>query len=85
MVLVLNSIQQPHLFCQVFLLGPAALPAIAPVQNQELETERINFNSGLKANAQVIVVHLVEFRAGVQQTDMAGDGEEEIVVERRQS
>jgi hypothetical protein len=38
----------------------------------------------LKAYTQVVVVHLVELGTGVQQTDVAGDGEQEIIVEWRQ-
>jgi hypothetical protein len=75
-------VQVVELLCEVLLLGPAALPAVSPVQNQELETERVDLDCRLEADAKVVVVHLVEFGAGVQQADVAGDGEEEVVVER---
>jgi hypothetical protein len=46
-----------------------------------LETERIDFNGRLEADAQIIVVHLVKLRTRVQQADMARDREQEVVVE----
>ena len=47
-----------------------------------MEAKSINFDGGLETNAQVVVVHLVELGARVQQADVAGDCEEEVVVER---
>lgn len=73
-----------ELLGQVLLLGPAPLPTITPVKDEELEAECVDLDSRLKADAQVIVVHLVELRARVQKTDVARDGEKEVVVERRQ-
>lgn len=78
-----KRLQIVELIPQIVFLSPTALPAIAPVQNQELETESINLDGRLEADAKVVIVHLVELGARVQQTDMAGDGEEEVVVEWR--
>lgn len=38
----------------------------------------------MKANAQIVVVHLVELGTRVQKADVAGDGKEEVVIEGRQ-
>jgi hypothetical protein len=60
------------------------LPAVAPIQDEELEAEGINLDSRLKADTEVVVVHLVELGARVQKADVASDREEQVVVERRQ-
>lgn len=60
---------------QKVFLRPAALPAIPPVQNEKLETKGIDFYSRLEADAQVVVVHLVELGTRVQQADVTGDRE----------
>ena len=70
------------LFRQSLFFRPAALPAVAPVTNQELEAERVNSKTWLKTDAQVAVVHLVLVDISVQQAQMTGDGEEEVVVPR---
>jgi hypothetical protein len=36
------------------------LPAVTPIENKELEAESIDLDGWLKADAQVVVVHLVE-------------------------
>ena len=72
---ILQSTQVIELLRQILLLGPAALPAVTPIEDEELKAERINLDGWLKANAQVVVVHFVELRARVQETDVAGDGE----------
>ena len=82
MALQFHIVEKAELLREVLLLGPAALPAVSPVQNQELETERVDLDRGLEADTKVVVVHLVELGARMKQTDVAGDGEEEVVVER---
>jgi hypothetical protein len=77
-------LQVIQLFSQVVFLCPTALPAVAPIQNKELEAESVNLDGRLEADAQIIVVHLVELGAGVQQADVAGNGEEEVIVEWRE-
>ena len=47
------------------LLGPATLPAITPVADEELKAERIDFKAGLEAYAEVTVVHFVLVHVGV--------------------
>jgi len=49
--LCFKGIQQLHLFSQIFFLGPAPLPAVAPIQYQELEAKGINFDGWLEADA----------------------------------
>jgi hypothetical protein len=36
------------------------LPAVTPIEDEELEAERIDLDGWLEADAQVVVVHLVE-------------------------
>ena len=67
--------------CQVFFLGPAALPAFTPVADEEVEAERVDLHAGLEADAEVAIVHFILVDVGVQQAQVTGDGEEEIVVE----
>jgi hypothetical protein len=66
------------------LFHPAALPAVLPIHHQELKAEGVDFQTGLEADAQVAVVHFVLVREGGEEGEVAGDGEEEIVVEGRQ-
>ena len=70
-----------HLFSQELLLCPTALPAVPPVQYQELKAEGVDLDRWLKTYTQVVVVHFVELRARVEETDVAGDRKKEIVVE----
>ena len=81
LALFFEGLQIVKLVSKIVLFSPAALPAIAPIQYQELKAESIDLDGRLETNAQVVVVHLVELGARVQQTDMAGDGEEQVVVE----
>ena len=57
------------------------MPTVAPIQDKELEAERIDLDGRLKAYAQIAVVHLVELSTGVQQTNVACDGKEKIIIE----
>lgn len=82
--LILQSIQVVQFLRQVFFLRPATLPAVAPIEDEELEAKGVDLDGWLEADAQVVVVHLVELRARVQETDVAGDGKEKVIVERRQ-
>lgn len=68
----------------MLLFGPAALPAVPPVANEELKAERIDFEAGLEADAEVAVVHFVLVYVGVQETEMACDGKKQIIVPGRQ-
>jgi hypothetical protein len=59
-VLIFQPTQVSELFREVFLLCPAALPAVTPIEDEELEAESIDLDGWLEADAQVVVVHLVE-------------------------
>lgn len=52
---------------KIFFLCPAALPAVLPVADQEVEAECINLHARLEANAKVAVVHFVLVDIGVQE------------------
>ena len=54
-----------QLFCKIFLLSPAALPAIPPVKDEELEAKGVNLHTRLEADAEISVVHFVLFGARV--------------------
>jgi len=82
LTLKFHNTQKIDLVCQEILLCPAPLPAVPPVQNQKLKAECINLDGRLETYTQVVVVHLVELGARMQQTDVAGDREQEIIVER---
>lgn len=69
---------------KVFFLCPAALPAVLPVADQEVEAECINFHARLEANAKVAVVHFVLVDIGVQEVEVASDGKKKVIVIRRQ-
>lgn len=47
------------LFLDKLLLRPAALPAVLPIADQELEAESVNLHARLETNTKVAVVHLV--------------------------
>lgn len=83
MIFCFQGAEETHLVCQEILFCPASLPAVSPVQNQELKTEGVNLDGWLETDAQVVVVHLVEFGTRMQKTDVAGDCEQEIIVEWR--
>ena len=72
------------LFLQILLLRPASLPAILPVADKELETEGIDSHTRLEADAQIAVVHLVLVHIGMEEIEMAGDGEQKVVVVGRE-
>lgn len=80
----MDSIENSIFFSQCILLGPASLPAVSPVTNQELEKKRIDFETWLETDAEVSVVHLVFVYVSMQQTKVTGNGEKEIIVPRGQ-
>jgi hypothetical protein len=55
--------KQLHLFSQILLLSPTPLPAVPPIQYQELKAEGVDLDCRLETNAKVVVVHLIELRA----------------------
>ena len=65
---------------EVLFLCPAALPAVFPVTDQKLETEGVYLHAGLEANTKIAVIHLILIDIRMEEVEMAGDGEEEIVV-----
>lgn len=66
------------------LFSPAALPAVLPVADKELETEGIDSHTRLEADAQIAIVHLVLVHIGMEEIEMAGDGEQKVVVVGRE-
>lgn len=63
------------------LLGVAALPAVTPVANQVVEEPTLEVQAWSDAHSEVVEVHLVAVLVGEEERQVAGDGEEEIVVE----
>jgi hypothetical protein len=55
-----QRVQKFDLVSQVVFLGPAALPAVSPIQDKKLETKGVDFDGRLEANAKIVVVHLIE-------------------------
>jgi hypothetical protein len=75
---------KPGIFAvEILFLGPATLPAISPILDQPLEEEGTNPQTRLKANPQGIEAHLGCLGMSVKKTDVARDGEKDIVVEGR--
>lgn len=66
----------------MLLLSPAALPAVPPIADEKLKTEGIYFQTRLKANAEVAVVHPILVYVSMQKTEVACDGEEQVIVPR---
>lgn len=71
-----------HLFLdlEVLLLCPAALPAVLPVADEEIEAECVDLHAWLEADAKIAIVHLVLVNIGMQEVEMTGDGEEEVII-----
>ncbi len=78
-----DLIQDPVFFLQGLFLRPTSLPTISPVADQELEAETVDSQTRLEADAEVGVIHFVFLHVGVQQAQVAGDGEEQVVIPRR--
>lgn len=66
----------------MLLLSPAALPAVPPIADEKLKTEGIYFQTGLKADAKVAVIHLILVDVSMQKTEMACYGEKQVVIPR---
>lgn len=69
---------------QKFLLREAPLPAVFPVADKKMKTKGIDFHARLKADAKVSIVHLVLVHVGMKEIQVACNGEEKIIVIRRQ-
>lgn len=72
------------LFFSIRLLRRASLPAIAPIFDQEVEGEGVDTCTRLKADAEVLVGHLVRVRELREERDVCCDSEEQIVIEGRE-
>lgn len=70
-------------FFKVLLLGPATLPAILPILDEELKAETIDAKTWLEAYTQIAVIHFVLVRERMEKAQMTCNGEEQIIVERR--
>ena len=81
---VLGGFELRHFGLPVLAFRAAALPALAPVAYEELEAPAFELDAGQEADAQVAEVHLVLVRVVVQQADVAGYGEEDVVVVGRE-
>lgn len=79
---------EAHFIClfgfKVVFLGKAALPAVAPITHEVIEEPSLQLEAWADANAKVVKVHLVRLLVGQEETEMARNGEEEVVVERWQ-
>lgn len=62
-------------------LGVAALPAVTPVANQVVEQPALEVQARSDAHSEVVEVHLVAVLVGEEERQVAGDGEQEVVVE----
>lgn len=65
---------------QELLFGPTPLPTIFPVADKEIEAKGVDLHTRLETDAQIAVVHLVLVDVRMEEVEMAGNGEEEIVV-----
>lgn len=65
---------------QELLFGPTPLPAILPVTDKEVEAKGVDLHARLETDAQIAVVHLVLVDVRMEEVEMAGYGEKEIVV-----
>lgn len=63
--LLADLIEDPILFLQSLFLGPAPLPTISPVADQELEAKAVDSETGLEADAEVGIVHFILAHVGV--------------------
>ena len=76
----MQAFEDAVLLGEGLFFGPAALPAVTPVADEELEAEAVDAEAGLEADAEILVVHAVLVDVGVEETEVARDGEEEVVV-----
>jgi hypothetical protein len=68
----------------ILCFGSAALPAISPIAHEELKAVCVDLHTRLEADAKISEVHLVLLGVSQEEGKMTCDGEEEVVVERRQ-
>ena len=61
----------------------ATLPTILPITDKEVEAESIDLHTRLETNAKIAIVHLVLVDIGVKEVQVAGDGEQKVVIVRR--
>lgn len=77
-------VKEPVLLFNISCFCLAAFPAISPFANEEFEAKCVNLHTRLEANAEVAKIHLVLFGMCEEQTQVAGDCKEQVVVEWRQ-
>lgn len=77
-----NAVNDAVFLFEIFLFSPAALPAAAPVANEELEAVGIDANARLETYAKIAVAHFVLRMMVMKKAEMAGYGEEEVVIPR---
>lgn len=65
----------------ILLFSLTTLPAISPITNKEFKAEGVDFHARLEADAEVAEIHLVFLGVGEEEGEVAGDGEEEVIVE----
>ena len=73
---MIYSVEYPIFLLKSLFLGPAPLPTVSPVADQELKAETVNPETRLKADAEVGVVHFILIHVSMKQAQMAGDGKE---------
>jgi hypothetical protein len=60
------------------------LPTVLPVTDQKVKAVRIDSHARLETDAQIAIVHLILLHVGMEQAKVARNGEEEVIVERRE-
>jgi len=78
-----RRVTQALLLIELFLLGPATLPAVAPVANKIIEEPTLQVETRSDADREVVEVHAVTLLVRKEQAQVAGDCEEQVVVEGR--
>jgi len=72
------------LLVKLLLFGPAPLPAVAPVSNKVVEQPPLQVEAWSDADGKVVEVHAVAFLVRQEEAEVARDGKEQVVVERRE-
>lgn len=75
--------------CAIFFFGslflcPATLPTLAPLVDEELKAESVDFEGGLEADAEVTVGHAVFVGVGAEEAKVTCNGKEEVVIPGRE-
>ena len=70
------------LLIELLLLGPAALPTVAPIPDQVVEEPALKVKTRSNADGEVVEIHAVTLLVRQEETEVTGDGEEQVVVER---